>query len=154
MAHVLSEDAKLYYNFTATHGGAGTYTTPDWDEISNVKDLTLTLDKGEIDVSVRSGNGFAEFVDGLIDATVDFQMLWDTADVPFSDIQAAFFAKNEVEILVLDGASTSSGAQGLRVTCMVKSFSRSETLGEALMVDVSLRPVKNSNAAPAWYTVP
>jgi hypothetical protein len=44
-----------------------------------------------------------------------------------------------------------SGTQGLRASCMVKSFSRSETLGEALMVDVTVRPVKNSNAAPSWY---
>jgi hypothetical protein len=35
---------------------------------------------------------------------------------------------------------------------MVKSFTRNENLGEALMVDVSLRPVKNANSAPVWYT--
>jgi hypothetical protein len=35
---------------------------------------------------------------------------------------------------------------------MVKTFSRGENLGEALTVDVTVRPVKNSNAAPSWYT--
>lgn len=146
MAHVLAEDAKLYRN-------TGTYGSPTWTEIDNVKDLTLSLDKDEVDLTTRGSGGFKEFADGLIDASVEFQMVWDTSDANFTALQTAFFAKTAVEFLVLDGSSATAGNQGLRVTCMVKSFSRSETLGEALMVDVTIRPVKNANAAPAWYTV-
>jgi len=147
MAHVLSEDAKVYRN-------TGSYASPTWDEITNVKDLTLGLEKGEVDVTTRASGGYNEFVDGLIDANVEFGMLWDDSDADFSAIQTAFFAKTAIEFLVLDGDSATSGNQGLRATMMIKSFSRSETLGEALMIDVSLRPVKNSDSAPDWYTVP
>lgn len=147
MAHVLAEDAKLYYN-------TGTYGTPTWTEITNVKDLTLSLEKDEIDLTTRGSNGFKEFADGLIDASVEFGLLWDTSDAAFTALQDAFFNKTSEELLILDGSSATSGNQGLRATMMVKSFSRSESLGEALMVEVSVRPVKNSNAAPAWYTVP
>lgn len=145
MAHVLAEDAKIYRN-------TGTYGSPTWDLVANVKDLTLNLDKDEVDVTTRASNGFKEFVDGLIDASIEFQMLWDTSDADFTAIQGAFFNKTAIEFLILDGASNVAGSQGLRATCMIKSFSRSETLGEALMVDVSIRPTKNANAAPAWYT--
>lgn len=145
MAHVLSENAKFYRN-TATYG------SPTWDLISNVKDLTLNLDKDETDVTTRASGGFKEFVDGLIDASIEFSMLWDTADTDFTAIRTAFFAKTAIEFLILDGLQATAGSQGLRVTCMVKSFTRNETLGEALMVDCTIRPVKNSNAAPAWYT--
>lgn len=144
MSHVLSENAKLYYN-------TGTYASPTWTELTNVKDVTLNLEKDEVDVTCRSSGGFKEFVDGLIDATVDFQMVWNTGDAGFTAVKTAFFAKSAIAVLVADGVYSVSGTQGLRATCMVKSFSRSETLGEALMVDVSLRPVKNSDHAPEWY---
>ena len=145
MSHVLSENAKLYYN-------AGTYASPTWTVINNIKDVTLNLDKDEVDVTTRGSGGFKEYVDGLIDATVDFGMLWDTTDAAFTAFQTAFFAKTAVEVLVLSGVYTAGAHQGLRATCMVKSFSRGETLGEALTVDVSIRPVKNSDHAPQWYT--
>ena len=145
MAAVLSENAKLYRN-------SGSYGTPTWDLINNVKDLTLNLDKDEVDITTRGSGGFKEFIDGMIDASIDFGMVWDTADTDFTAIRTAFFAKTAIEFLILDGLQATSGSQGLRVTCMIKSFTRNENLGEALMVDVTLRPVKNANAAPAWYT--
>lgn len=145
MAAVLSENAKLYRN-------SGSYGTPTWDLIDNVKDLTLNLDKDEVDITTRGSGGFKEFIDGMIDASIDFGMVWDTADTDFTAIRTAFFAKTAIEFLILDGLQATSGSQGLRVTCMIKSFTRNENLGEALMVDVTLRPVKNANAAPAWYT--
>ena len=145
MAHVLSQNAKFYRN-------TGTYATPTWDLIGNVKDLTLSLEKDETDVTTRASGGWKEFVDGMQDATIEFGMLWDTGDADFTAIKDAFTGNTAIEVLVLDGLVATAGSQGLRVTCMVKSFTRNENLGEALMVDVSLRPVKNSNAAPAWYT--
>lgn len=145
MAYVLSEDAKVYYN-------TASYATPTWAEVTNVKDVTLNLEKDETEVTTRASGGYKEFVDGLIDASIDFNMLWDTADTAFTAFQTAFFAKTAVEFLVLDGDEGTTGSQGLRVTCMIKNFTRNETLGEALTVDVTIRPVKNSDAAPAWYT--
>ncbi len=147
MSHVLSESAKTYYN-------TASYATPTWSEISNIANLSLNLDKDEIDLTTRGSGGFKEFVDGLIDAGIDFDLVWDTSDAAFTAIQTAYFAKTAVEFLILDGDEGTTGSQGLRVTCMIKKFSRSEQLGDALKVDVTIRPVKNSDAAPAWYTAP
>lgn len=146
MPAVLSENAKLYRN-------TGTYESPVWDEITLVKDLTLNMTKSAVDITTRASGGFVENIDGLIDATVDFSLLWDTADADFTAIQTAFLAKTSIEFLVLDGGSDVVGAQGLRATMMVEGFTRNETLGEALMVDVTIRPTRAANA-PAWYTVP
>jgi predicted secreted protein len=148
MAHVLAEDAKLYYN-------TGTYASPTWTEICNVKDLTLSLEKDEIDVTTRCSGGFKEYADGLLDANVTFNMLYDPADAAFTALQSAFFAKTAIEFAVMDGVlppASGNTSQGLRATCMIKSFSRSESLGEALMTDVAIRPVVNDDAAPAWMT--
>ena len=147
MAIVLSENAKLYRN-------TGSYGTPVWDLVPNVKDLTLNLTKSAVDVTTRGSGGYVESVDGLIDANVSFGMVWDASDADFTAIQTAFFAKTAIEFLVLDGLQATTGSQGLRATCMIESFTRNETLGEALMVDCAIRPTKNSNAAPAWYTAP
>jgi predicted secreted protein len=58
MAHVLSQNAKFYRN-------TGTYAVPVWDLVGNVKDLTLSLEKDETDVTTRSSGGWKEFVEGL-----------------------------------------------------------------------------------------
>lgn len=146
MAHVLSQNAKAYRN-------TGTYASPTWSEITLVKDLTLNLTKDKADVTTRGSGGYKEFVDGLKDASVEFSHLWDTSDAHFTALRTAYTANTAVEVLILDGTSATSGAQGLRAHMMVESFTRNETLGEALMVDVTLSPVKNTNAAPAWFTV-
>lgn len=156
MAHVLAENAKLYRN-------TGTNASPTWNEIPNVKDLTLSMEKDETDVTTRASGGWKEFVDGLVDGSVEFSMLYDTTDADFTAIQDAFYNKTPVEFAVMDGIITgagSTGNQGLRAFMMIKSFTRNENLGEALMVDVSLRPCKNAggvsgaHVAPTWYTVP
>lgn len=145
MAHDKSEDAKLYYN-------TATYASPTWAEICNVMDLTLSLSQSEIDLTTRCGGGFKEYGNGLIDATIDFSMLFDTSDTTQTALRNAFFNKTNIEVLVLNGSSGTAGTQGLRATCIVTSFTRNEALGDALKVDISLRPAENDDAAPAWYT--
>jgi hypothetical protein len=151
MSHVLSENACLYLN-------SGTYGAPSWTEVTNAKDVTLGLEGSEVDVSTRAGQGWTESVQGLLTASIDFNMLWDrgSTDAAFLAIQAAFFAKTSVEMLVLDGdvAATDGLSQGLRAICMVSTFNRNETLGEALTVDVSLKPIKNTSSPPSWWTQP
>ena len=151
MTHVLSENACLYYN-------AATYGAPTWTLIDNIKDVTLNLEGSEVDVSTRASGGWTENVQGLLTASVDFNLLWDRGgtDAAFIAIQSAFFNKTGIECLVLDGpvASTDGDSQGLRATMMVSTFTRNETLGEALTVDVSLKPVLNANAHPVWWVQP
>lgn len=142
---ILAEDAKLYYN-------TGSYGSPTWTLICNVKDLTLSLESAEVDVTTRCGSGFNEYVPGLTDASVTFSMLYDPSDTAWEALRGHFFAKTAVEVLVLDGPVATAGSEGLRATVIVRSFTRNEQLGQALMTDVTLRPTPNANAAPAWYT--
>lgn len=147
MAHVKSENAKLYYN-------TASYASPTWSEICNVMDVTLSCTSSEIDLTTRCGGGYKEYGAGLKDITIDFGMLFDTDDTAQVALRTAFFAGTTVEILILDGASGTSGSEGVRATCIVTAFTRNEALGDALKVDITLRPAENDNAAPAWYTAP
>lgn len=145
MASVLGMNCKAYRN-------TASYASPTWNEIVNVRDLSLSLEADEADVTTRGNNGWKATVQTLKDATVEFQMVWDTADADFTAFQEAFLDNTTIECAFMDGPISTNGQQGLRATFMVTNFSRTENLTEAVMVDVSLK-VTYADNAPAWYTV-
>ena len=138
----LGMEARLYRN-------TGTYAAPVWVEVTNVKDVTLSLEKGEADVTTRANNGWRATVGTLKDASVEFQMVWDTADAAFAAIQQAFFNNTTIEFAIMDGDITDATSEGLRATFDIFNFTRNENLEEAIMVDVSIKPTYAANA-PAW----
>ena len=149
MAIRLGLNAKLYRN-------TGTYASPTWNEIGNVKDVTLNLESAEADVTVRANNGWRATVPTLKDASVEFEMVWDTADEDFQAIRDAYLNNTTLEVLALDGpvsGAGSTGNQGLRAVCNVTGFSRSEPLEEALSVSVTVKPAYSANP-PTWFVVP
>ena len=139
---------KLYRN-------TGTYATPVWDEIKNVKDLTLTMEKGEADVSTRGNDGWRAIIGTLKEASIEFQMVYDTADLDFQALQTCWFSDTAIELAIMDGAMVAASgvdkSQGLRALFSIQTFSRSEALEEAMMTDVSIKPTYSTNA-PAWIT--
>ena len=122
MAYKLGLDAKIF------HGTAGTKATT---EMSNVTDVTLNLETGEADITT---------------ASVEFEMIWDTADSGFTAIQQAYFNNSALSLFVSDG-----DGNGLDADFVVTSFSRSEPLEEALKVSVTCKPTLVSRA-PAWVS--
>ena len=138
-------DAKLYRN-------TGTFASPTWNLIPNVKDLTLSLETGEADVTTRGNAGWRATVATLKDASIEFEMVWDSTDDDFTALKNAFLGNTAIEMAVLDGLVATSGSQGLRATCMVTSFTRNEPLEEAITVSVTIKPTYSENA-PSWMTV-
>ena len=145
MAVKLGMDGKLYWN-------DGTYEVPDWQEIDNARDVTLTNEKGEADVSSRKNAGFRARVGTLKDATIEFEMVWDTEDDNFVAIQEAYFGNTALEFAVMDGDIEESGSEGLRATMDVMSFTRNEPLEEAMTANVTVQPTYAVNP-PAWMVV-
>ena len=141
----LGMDAKLYRN-------TGTYATPTWNEVKNVKDVTLNLEAGEADVTTRGNAGWRANIATLKDASLEFEMVWDTADDDFTAIRTAFLSNGAVEFAVMDGDITTTGSQGLRATMSFTNFSRSEPLEEAIKVSVTAKPTYAANA-PEWMTI-
>ena len=79
MAIKLGMEAVLKYKV-----GAGA-----WTELKNVKDVTLNLEAGEADVTTRGNGGWRANIATLKDASLEFEMVWDTADDDFTAIVAA-----------------------------------------------------------------
>ena len=142
----LGMEAKLYRN-------TGTYATPTWVEMTNVKDLTLNLEAAEADVTTRGNAGWRATIAALKDGSIEFEMVWDPADAGFTAIQDAYFNNTTVEFAVMDGDVTSTGTQGLRATMSITKLTRSEPLEQAITVSVTAKPTYSDNA-PEWMTVP
>jgi len=144
MAFKLGLSAKLYRD-----------TGSAWDEVTNVKDLTLSLEKGEADVSTRGNNGWKASIAALKDASVEFNMVYDLADTDMTAIRDAFLNNTVVRFMILDGALdvAAAGSQGLRASFMVTSFKLPQNLEEAQMAEVVMKPTYAA-VAPAWVSSP
>lgn len=144
MAFKLGLAAKLYRD-----------TGSAWDEVTNVKDLTLSLSKGEADVSTRGNNGWKASIAALKDASVEFNMVYDLADADMIAIRDSFLNNTALRFMILDGAQdvAAAGSQGLRATFMVNDFKLPQNLEEACMVEVSMKPTYAA-VAPTWVSSP
>jgi predicted secreted protein len=135
MAYKLGLDAKLFYGEAGTQGKT---------ELTNVKDVTLSLTSGEADVTTRGAAGWRAYAATLKEGSLEWDMIWDTEDAGFKAIQKAFFDNEAVALFVSDGAGN-----GLDADFVITAFSRSEPLEEAITVSVTARPT-NVTRAPAW----
>lgn len=141
MGAVLGLNAKAYYQTDGAGGSAG------WNELVNIKDLSLNMEKAEADVTTRGADGWRATIGTLKEGAVEFQMVWDTSDTGFNALQQAFFNDTLIGLQILDGP----GGEGLIADFSVINFSRNENLEEALMVDVSVK-ITYSDTPPQWTT--
>jgi hypothetical protein len=146
MALRLGLEARIYRNDE-------TPDSPTWRLIAKVRDVTLNLETGEADVTTRGNNGWRAAVGTLKEASIEFELVWDTADEDFTAIKDCFFNKSGLELLVADGPMNLAGSQGLRAVCQITSFSRSEPLEEAITVSVVAKPTYSAYP-PSWITGP
>jgi len=146
MSIKLGMEAKLYYC------AAGIGGTPTWTELTNVKNVTLGLQKGEADVTTRANNRWKATVGTLKEGSIEFEMVWDTEDAGFAALLAAYMDGTAIGLAVMDGDITTAGSQGLWADCSVIDFSREEPLEEALSAKVTAKPTYSTNA-PQWKTI-
>jgi len=137
MAIVLGLDAKLF------RGTAGTQAAT---EVKNVKDLTLNLESGEADVTTRATQGWKASAATLKEASLEFSILYDTADADFTAFQTAYFGNTPIALFVSDGQST---AHGLDADFSITGFTLEQPLEEAVSVSVTAKPTA-STRAPTW----
>jgi len=145
-SNVIGLDARLYYN-------SGTYASPVWTKVVNVRDVTLNLEAGEAEFTSRDSSGWRAHLPTLKSATVDFDLLWDTAAAGFSNLRDAFLNGTTVDVRVMDEDIAATGAQGMRAICSVTQWNRNEPLEEALTVSVSIKPAPNTSQVPSWDTI-
>ena len=133
----LGLDAKLFYGEAGSTAKTG---------LTNVKDVTLSLETGEADVTTRAAEGWRATAATPKEGSGGFEMVWDTEDEGFTKIQEAYFGNKPIALFVSDGAGA-----GLDADFVVTTFSRSEPLEEALTVSITCKPTL-VDRAPKWTT--
>ena len=137
MAIQLGLDAKLF------RGTAGTQGTI---EVTNVKDVSLSLESGEADVTTRKAKGWKLSVATLKEASLEITILYDTEDEDFLAFKEAYFSNTPISLFVTDGDTT---AHGLDADFSVTGFTVDQPLEEAVTVKVTAKPTA-SDRAPVW----
>jgi hypothetical protein len=149
MAFKLGMHAVMYIADTLLDGSTNTPDAATWTEQSNVKDLTLNLETGEADATTRGNNGWRATLATLKEGSIEFEMLWDSADSGFTAIKDAWLNSTEIAMAAMDGDIQTSGNQGLASNFTVTNFSRNEPLEEAITVNVTVKPSSQTD----WYEV-
>ena len=137
MAIKLGLDAKLF------RGTAGTQGTI---EVTNVKDVSLSLESGEANVTTRKAKGWKLSVATLKEASLEITILYDTEDEDFLAFKEAYFSNTPISLFVTDGDTT---AHGLDADFSVTGFTVDQPLEEAVTVKVTAKPTA-SDRAPVW----
>lgn len=116
-------------------------------EMGNVKDVTLSLEAGEADVTTRANSGWRATAPTLRECSCEFEMVWKPGDAGFEAIKTAFLNAGTVALAVLTGAHDQAGAEGPIGNWSITNFSRSEALEEAVTVSVTAKLA----AFGQWY---
>lgn len=143
MALVLGVNAKFFMQTDGVAGSAG------WNEVTNVRDVTIDESLATADVTTRAGNGYRQQAGTLAEGSVTFQMIYDTGDTRFTEIQTAYRSRAAIGCKFLDGGTESSGA-GLVSDFSIINFSINQELENAVVVDVELTVTRG--ATPTWQT--
>lgn len=108
-------------------------------ELTNVKDVTVTLEAGEADVTTRANSGWRATAATLRECTVEFEMLWQSADTGFQAVKTAFLESDRIRLAVLTGPKDVADSEGPMGDFAITGFTRSEPLEEAVSVSVTAK---------------
>lgn len=145
MSFVIGNECKLYRN-------SGSYASPTWLEIENVKDLSYTSEAQEADLTTRANNGYTATVATLKSISVNFGMVYDPDDVDYAALETAYDAKDVIEIAICDGPIGTTGTKGIRLSTQIFSFGQDQALTEGVTVPVTMKTTYSSNA-PSRFTI-
>ena len=115
-------------------------------EMKNVKDVEMNLTTGEADITTRAANGWRAYVATLKEASLTFQMNYESDDADLKAIQTAFMNNSAIAFLVGDDKGN-----GLDADFVITEFNIPQPLEEAVTVSVTAKPTL-STRAPSWKT--
>ena len=135
--YILGMNAKLYEG--AISGTDTPTAITAMNEVGNVRDLTLTLEAGDADITTRGNSGWRATAPTLRECTIEFEMVWKPGDTVFDAMLAAFLAGTQVELAALDGDKATTGSQGPKGSFGVTKFDRKEGLEDAIIASVTCK---------------
>lgn len=136
----------------------GTYAVPVWTAVSERKDIGLPMTKDEIE-SLRDGAEFKEYLKGYKDLSFETEIKYTRANANHIEFRTDFMNDDDsyFDLLVLDGASDLTGAQGMRLIVALFDFSHTGPLTDETLVSLVFKPTYAEDTGTPivseWYTV-
>lgn len=139
---MLGINCKLYRN-------TGSYGSPTWTAIDLVSDATLTPTWDEADGSARVSYG-KQTSKTLIGIEVSAKVRASLTDAGYLALLSALNSQSTLlDILVLDGPSTTNGVQGYRADFGVFGAPEDQAMGSVIYRDFTLKPGISDNLLKA-----
>jgi len=133
----MPQEFVIGMNGKAYQGPADTALT-SLTEITNIKDVSISMEAGEADVTTRGNSGWRATAPTLRECSAEFEMLWKPTDPSFTSIKNAFLTATTLSMAFL---SEESG-QGPLGNFAITNFSRNEPLEEGITVSVTAKLAK------------
>lgn len=119
--------------------GKDAVITVNGNVLTNCKDVTVTLSKGEADITTRGNNGWKATVGTLKECSVEFESIFNPeGNAVDALLEDSFLNDTELECSILT-ASDGTGPTGKWV---VTSYNREEPLEDAIKHSVTLKLVE------------
>lgn len=153
---VLGNKAKLYYSPVkldtrpSDPTPVNTVQTVTWNEIKNVRDVTIQADAEFVDTTTREDaeTGWTSEAAVIKSGQLQFQMQWNPGQAAFDAILAAYLARDTIALLELDGDKATNDKQGLAGNWAI-SMSFTQPVKDVQRVDVTCR----INSLQDWVKV-
>lgn len=136
----LGINAKLFYN-------AGNYGTPSWTEVTQIDDLTETIKATKAAANDRSSP-----INKSVITSVDLSWngkIKNDESTAFNFLYEAILEKQTVDILVLNGGSTTNGVRGYRADTQVHDMSDAQGRNDSIYHDFMFEPTDSVNPVKA-----
>ena len=130
--------AHIYYN-------TGSYGSPTWSAIDIITDPDLPMKFDEIESTTRASGGVKEFEPGLIDLGFSCKIKSDESVTAYTALETAVLARSSVDIMVLDGGSTTNGSRGYRFDAKIFDWGQPQAIADELYNTLVLKPCPSSN---------
>jgi hypothetical protein len=140
MARVrLGVNCKLYRN-------TGTHSTPTWTEIDIVKEVEITADMQEYDITTRAEGGATATEPTLLNIEINGMIRKDDEHVGFLAMDNAFWQREALEYLIHDGATNSENSRGIRTFAKIFEWSEGQKNGDVVEKKFKLKPTISPTA--------
>jgi TP901-1 family phage major tail protein len=128
---LLGKDARLYLGQPEDELSA-------LSQVAYVRDVTVTMEAGEADVSTRA-SAWRGTMATQKDCSIEFEMLNKPGDAALAAVKSAFLEGTTVEIAALNQGRDLPGAEGPKGAFAIISFSRGEPLEDAQTISVTAK---------------
>ena len=132
----LGMNAKI---FQGTAGDPAPSDVTSLTEMTNVKNVSLSLEAGEANTTTRANNGWESTTPTLKKATCEWEMQFKPGDTQIAAIRSAYLSNSPVALGVLTGDPAVTGSEGPVGNWSITGFSRDEELEEAIVYKVTAK---------------